>query len=75
MMECGVHILPVQQQQMSDVKLLSARLQTRRKMKETKRRKKSYVRRSRPDQETIFGYQTDDDLLSNYSSEGSTGLK
>ena len=73
-MENGVHILPVQQQQMSDVKLLSARLQTRRKMKETKR-KRSYVRRSRPDQETIFGYQTDDDLLSNYSSEGSTGLK
>ena len=74
-MERGVHILPVQQQQMSDVKLLSARLQTRRKMKETKRRKKSYVRRSRPDHETIFGYHTDDDLLSNYSSEGSTGLK
>ena len=74
-MECGVHILPVQQQQMSDVKLLSARLQTRRKMKETKRRKKSFVRRSRTDHETIFGYQTDDDLLSNYSSEGSTGLK
>ena len=70
-MECGVHILPLQQQQMSDVKLLSARLQTRRKMKETKRRKK----RSRPDHETIFGYHTDDDLLSNYSSEGSTGLK
>ena len=74
MMECGVHFLPVQQQQMSDVKLLSARLQTRRKMKETKRRR-SRVRRSRPDQETIFGYHTDDDLLSNYSSEGSTGLK
>ena len=74
-MECGVHFLPVQQQQMSDVKLLSARLQTRRKMKETKRRKKSFVRRSRTDHETIFGYNTDDDLLSNYSSEGSTGLK
>ena len=73
-MESGVHILPLQQQQMSDVKLLSARLQTRRKMKETKRRR-SRVRRSRPDQETIFGYHTDDDLLSNYSSEGSTGLK
>ena len=73
-MENGVHILLVQQQQMSDVKLLSARLQTRRKMKETKRRR-SRVRRSRPDHETIFGYNTDDDLLSNYSSEGSTGLK
>ena len=59
---------------MSDVKLLSARLQTRRKMKETKRRR-SRVRRSRTDHETIFGYHTDDDLLSNYSSEGSTGLK
>ena len=59
---------------MSDVKLLSARLQTRRKMKETKRRR-SRVRRGRTDHETIFGYNTDDDLLSNYSSEGSTGLK
>ena len=66
--------LLMQQHQMPDVKLISKRLQTRRRMKETKK-KKTNSRKYRSDEMTIFGYQTDEDLLSNYSSEGSNDLK
>ena len=66
--------LLMQQHQMPDVKLISKRLQTRRRMKETKK-KKANTRKFRQEEMTIFGYQTDDDLLSNYSSEGSNDLK
>ena len=65
----------MQQQQMPDVKLISKRLQTRRRMKETKKKKGNTTRKFRQEEMTIFGYQTDDDLLSNYSSEGSNDLK
>ena len=67
--------LLMQQHQMPDVKLISKRLQTRRRMKETKKRKGSTRKGHRQEEMTIFGYQTDDDLLSNYSSEGSNDLK
>ena len=65
----------MQQHQMPDVKLISKRLQTRRRMKETKKRKGSTRKGHRQEEMTIFGYHTDDDLLSNYSSEGSNDLK
>ena len=65
----------MQQQEMSDVKLISKRLQTRRRMKETKKKKGNTRKSQRQEEMTIFGYQTDDDLLSTYSSEGSNDLK
>ena len=65
----------MQQHQMPDVKLISKRLQTRRRMKETKKKKKGNTRKFGQEELTILGYQTDDDLLSNYSSEGSNDLK